>query len=268
MLQTKYTDKNNFSVQDDAQVDFKLRGAPAQLKLKQKQITATLDLGQYSKELLKNMTWWNPYVQISNTRDLNKPALYLGHIFTCGNYKENYRMSFSKGERLNVQSEVNFSYKRGDVKMNFYMKNMLSNSIWTSLNRKFNLEYNKKDFHLSLEGVQKSEQSWQNWNMDNVQVGFAYSGVNKATFGVTADVGLSKDNEVTKTVFVGGRLDDNFNYKMKLNDRLDASLFSNMKICSKINLQCSLGANLSNCKNTNGFLGNPFKLGMKVKFNE
>lgn len=267
VAQTKYTDQNNFTVTDDAQVDFKYRGLPVQFKLKPKNMTTTLDLGHYSRTMYNQECWFNPYVQLNNSRDLKNPVFNFGHLFTSGNYKENARLNISRRENVNVELEANCTYKRGDVSMNLYLKQNLSSSIWTSLSRKFNFAYDKNDVHLSLEGVQKNK-SWKNWNMDNVQVGLAYSGVNKVTFGFAADVDMNKDNEVTKTVFVSGKLDDNFNYKMKLNNRLDANLFSNMKLCSSFNLQCSVGANLSNCENRNGFLGNPFNLGMKLKFNE
>jgi hypothetical protein len=248
----------------------KYKGSPLQLKLKPDLISATFDLGQTHQlvSLSKDLefhTWFNPYVQLETSRNLLNWKFNLGLIYTSHGLTKNTRFNI-KNDR-SVELEANHSYNRGGFLFNSYLKSNLCNKVCSTLTKSFNVAYSHQNFHFSVEGSQKNENKWLNLKMDTVQLGLGYSGCEKVNVAVTSDFNVNDFKNTENNLVVSGS-ENGCSYKLKLSDKLKAVLFTNVKLNSLFDAQCSLGVDFNDLQKTNGFLGNPFNLGLKLKYNE
>ena len=92
----------------------------------------------------------------------------------------------------------------------------------------------------------------------------AYSGFKKFNLGFNTKVNSDDIFSSSHTLFLQGNC-DKVNFKAKLDTEKNVSLYTQYKMSKQITLQSSLGANLGDCSK-NGFLGNPFKFGFRLKF--
>lgn len=209
----------------------------------------------------------NPYLEVLVNRDL------LNNVFTIGNlshykdcFMENFTTSFSQhNDELNVKGKLHWRVTKNNFALNFITAADLKNLCQGTSEKRVSLEYSKNNFHLSLVEAQNQPESWKSW-CGSCEVGVAYDGVQNQTFGWKMHLDKDELKNSTHHLAYLKKLND-LTLKGKVDNLLNAELWGNFNLQNGISLQGTIGGNL-NGTSEGGFLGTPFKFGVKLKYAE